>query len=234
MASRKEQKEKLRAERERKAAEAAAAERRRRLLGYAAAGALAAAAVVAIVVVVLVSGGEGGGSNEGESRSAEPGSGDFVKASIPARQTESLDEAAKAANCKFKEFPDYGSQHVAGRVEYKTNPPTSGNHFEIPAEDGAYFSAPEMEPLVHSLEHGRVVLWFQPDAPPEQKGQMKALFDEDTYHMLLSPNARNMKAQVAASSWTRSITCPSVNDKTWDALRAFRDSYRDQAPEQVP
>ena len=27
---------------------------------------------------------------------------------------------------------------------------------------------------------------------------------------------------------------PTVNDKTWDALRLFRDRYRDQAPEKVP
>ncbi len=79
-----------------------------------------------------------------------------------------------------------------GHVEYKTNPPTSGNHFEIPSEDGAYFESPPMEHLVHSLEHGRVILWFQPNAAAQLKGQMKALFDEDDYHMLLAPNTRKM------------------------------------------
>jgi len=86
---------------------------------------------------------------------------------------------------------------------------------------------------VHALEHGRVILWFQPNGAPQLKGQMKALFDEDNYHMLLAPNDRKMPSQVAASSWTRSITCPKVTDKTWDALRLFRDRYRDQGPEQV-
>jgi hypothetical protein len=123
---------------------------------------------------------------------------------------------------------------VGGPVEYKTNPPTSGNHFEIPAADGAYNQAPDIEPLVHSLEHGRVIVWYQPDAAPQLRGQLKALFDEDNFHVILAPNSRNMPSQVAASSWTRSITCERVNENTWDALRLFRDRYRDQAPEQVP
>ena len=235
MASRKEQKEALREERERRAQEAQAAEKRRKLMGYGAAGLLGLVAIITLVVLITTSGGDGGGGSSGEeSRAAEPNSGGFAKASIPRQTATTLDEAAKAAGCRVQRFPDAGANHVAGRVEYKTNPPTSGDHFELPAEDGAYANAPEMEPLVHSLEHGRVVLWFQPRAAAQLKGQMKALFDEDNYHVVLAPNARNMKPAVAASAWTRSITCPEANDKVWDALRLFRDNFRDQGPEQVP
>ena len=235
MASRKDQKEALRAERERKAQEAAAAERRKRTIGFGVAGVLVAAAIVAIAVVILSGGGDdGGGDSGGENRAAEPDSGDFVKASIPKAQATNLDQAAAAAKCTVKTFSAEGRNHVSGHVDYKTNPPTSGNHFEIPSEDGAYFESPPMEHLVHALEHGRVILWFQPDAPAQLKGQMKALFDEDDFHMLLTPNTRKMPSEVAASAWTRSITCDKVNDKTWDALRLFRDRYRDQGPEQVP
>ena len=230
MSSRKEQKEALRAERERKAEEAAAAERRKRMVGFGVAGALVLAAVVAIVVVIASSG--GGGDNM-KSAAAEPDSASFPKASIPPAKATNLEAAAKAADCKVQQFPSEGRNHVGGHVNYKTNPPTSGNHNEFPAADGAYTKAPEMENLVHSLEHGRIILWFQPNASAQIKGQMKALFDEDSFHMLLSPDTRDLKAQVAASAWTRSITCTKVNDNTWDALRLFRDRYRDQGPEQV-
>lgn len=231
MSSRKEQKEALRLERERKAQESAAAERRKRMVGFGAAGVLVAAAVAALAVVLLSSGGGDGGE---KGRAAEPDSADFQKASIPAAKATNLEEAAAAAKCKVQTTEAEGRNHVSGRVEYKTNPPTSGNHNEFAAEDGAYVQGPEIEQLVHSLEHGRVVLWFRPEAAPQLKGQMKALFDEDTYHMILAPNDRKMPSQVAASSWTRSITCPEVTPQTWDALRLFRDRYRDQAPEQVP
>ena len=233
MASRKEQKERLRAERERKAQEAAAAERRKRIVGFGAAGLLVVVAVIAIVAVVLAGGGDdGGGSHSGEARGAEP-TDDFPKGSIPKAKPSTLDAAAKAAKCKVNTFPSEGSNHVSGKVDYKTNPPTSGNHFEVPGADGAYNQAPDVEPLVHSMEHGRVIFWFKPGAPAQLQGQMKALFDEDNFHMLLSPDTRDLKAQVAASAWTRSITCAKVNNNTWDALRLFRDRYRDQGPEQV-
>ena len=231
MSSRKEQKEALRAERERKANEAAAAERRRRMVGFAAAGALVLAAVVAIVVVIAAGG--GGSEGGGDGKAAEPNSGDFPKGSIPKQAATNLEAAAAAAKCKVAKFPAEGQSHVSGHVDYKTKPPTSGNHNEIPAADGAYTKAPEMENLVHELEHGRIILWFQPNAAPQLQGQMKALFDEDSFHMVLSPEMRKMPSQVAASAWTRSITCPKVTPQTWDALRLFRDRYRDQGPEQV-
>jgi hypothetical protein len=230
MASRKEQKEALRAERERKELEAAAAERKRRMIGYGAGGGLVLAAVVAVVVVILASGGGGGGS----SKAAEPAQADqFQKASIPAAKATTLEAAAKAAKCEVKQWPSEGRNHTNGPYKYKTNPPTSGNHFEIPAADGAYTQAPNIGALVHELEHGRIVLWYRPDATPQLKGQLKALFDEDSFHMVLTPDETKMPYEVAASAWTRSITCPTVNDNTWDALRLFRDRYRDQGPEKV-
>jgi hypothetical protein len=231
MSSRKEQKEKLRAEREAREAEAAAAERRRKLVGYGAAGALVLVAVVAIVVIIAAS----GGSSSGSGKKAEPtqNAAAFEKASIPAKKATTLEQAASAANCTVKQFPSEGRDHTNGPYKYKTNPPTSGNHFEIPAADGAYTQAPDIGQLVHELEHGRIILWFNPSAPPEVKGQLKALFDEDPFHMVLTPNTTKMPYEVAASAWTRSITCKTVNDSTWDALRLFRDRYRDLGPEKV-
>jgi hypothetical protein len=197
---------------------------------------LVLAAIVAIVAVVVLS---GGGSDKGsgaESRAAEPAADKFVNAPIPPPKATNLDEAAKAANCDVQTHESEGRNHVSGKVEYKTNPPSSGDHFEFPAEDGVYGTdgAPTIESLVHSLEHGRVIFWYRPDASPELKGQLKSLYDEDNYHVIVAPNSRDLPTPIAASAWTRTMTCPEVNDKTWDALRQFRDRYRDQAPERVP
>src|SRR4029450_6731061 len=45
---------------------------------------------------------------------------------------------AKAAGCTFSQFKSEGRNHTAGKVTYKTNPPTSGNHNPTPAQDGFY------------------------------------------------------------------------------------------------
>jgi hypothetical protein len=232
MASRKEQKEQLRAERERKEREAAAAAKRRRLMGYAAGGGLVLVAVIAVVAIILASG--GGDSGGDSSNAAEPvANNDFPKGTIPKARATTLEDAAKKADCSVKQFPSEGRQHTNGPYKYKTNPPTSGNHFEIPAADGPYLKAPNIGTLVHELEHGRVIIWYTPKASPQLIGQAKALFDEDSFHMVLTPNTTGMPYEIAESAWTRSITCKTVNNDTWDALRLFRDRYRDQGPEKV-
>lgn len=229
MSSRKEQKEALRAERIAREQQAAAAERRKRLVGYAAAGVLAVAAVVAIVVVIASSGGGGGGGTEPVADS-----GEFPAGSVPPVEIADLEEAAKAADCEVSEDPEEGNTHVETPVEYEGNPPTSGDHNPIPTEDGAYTEAPAIENLVHAHEHGRIVIQYAPDAPDEVKGNLKALFDEDPYHMIITPNSTDMPFEVAATTWTRTLGCPEANDQVYDAIRAFREEYRDQGPEFVP
>jgi hypothetical protein len=54
------------------------------------------------------------------------------------------------------------------------------------------------------------------------------------YHMLMFENTTNMPYAVAATAWTHSLTCPTMNDKVFDALRAFRAQYIDKGPEKVP
>ena len=56
----------------------------------------------------------------------------------------------------------------------------------------------------------------------------------DGYHMLMFENTTGMKPAVAATAWTHSVTCPEMNDKVFDALRAFRARYIDKGPETVP
>ena len=52
--------------------------------------------------------------------------------------------------------------------------------------------------------------------------------------MLLFQNTTNMPYQVAATAWTHSLTCPTMNDRVFDAIRTFRATYIDKGPEKVP
>jgi len=237
MSSRQEEKERRKAERlERERAEAAAAKRKR--LVATVAGGLAAAAAIAVLVFVVIGGGD---DNDPDGPSTAISGG----APIPAQQISDLDDAAKAAGCAVREFPDEGAEHTEGArkpSDYKTNPPTSGNHNITPAQDGLYTagSEPAIENWVHTLEHGRILLQYKPGTPKLVVDQLQTLFNEpvkggpDGYHMVLMRNNTLMKYQVAAVAWRKYVVCNQVNDKTWDALRAFRDMHVDTAPEQVP
>lgn len=230
MASRKEQKEKLRQERlERERAAAAAAASRRRL-GYVVAGVLVAAVVVAIAAIALAGGGDsGGGSSSG---------GSWPSGSIPGQKIKDMDAAVKAAGCTYKTAKIEGQQHTGSpktRVQYKTAPPTSGNHYQVPAHDAANLTTPyPYEGLVHALEHGRVIYWFKPNAPATVRGDLKALYDEQKELVILTPNERPMPYEVAASSWGQLLGCKTYNNRVPDALRAFRDAYRLKGPEYFP
>ena len=221
MSSRQEEKEQRKRERlEREAAEQKAA-KRKRLLQIIGGVVVGAAVVVGVVLAVAGSGGEDG------------------------RDTKDLTAAAREAGCTVKTFPEEGNAHVTKMLtpaDYKTNPPTSGDHNVTPAPDGVYApgNEPEIVNWVHTLEHGRILLMYKPKTPSAQIAQLQNLFNEPVldsgngYHSVLMQNNTNMPFAVAAVAWRHYVGCPEFTPKSIDALRAFREAYVDTAPEQVP
>jgi hypothetical protein len=145
-----------------------------------------------------------------------------------------LRAAAAAAGCTLAHFPTEGREHTSGQVTYRTNPPTSGAHNPAPAPDRAYTVAPPKENYVHSLEHGRIELQYRPDSPPAVRTALRRVYDEFTHHLLLFPNNTGMAYEVAATAWKHRLGCTHFNPRVPEALRRFRDAYRDRGPEQVP
>jgi hypothetical protein len=234
---RREQKERLRREREERERQARAAAQRKKLVGYAAGGLLALAAVV--VVILAATGGKGGGS-DAQAAEVFPDGG-----SVPEQKVFDVAPAARAAGCTLRDVKATSREHttsLSDHVKYSTNPPTSGRHYQIPAQDGIYGDPPQDEELVHGMEHGRVIFWVKPSLPEDQRANIRALVDDDPYQMFLVPRAK-MPYAVAATAWDadpapngtgKMMTCTEVNDQTYDALAAFRDEHRSQGPEPVP
>jgi Protein of unknown function (DUF3105) len=239
MSHRRDQKESLRRERERREAEAKAAEQRKRLFGIVGAVAIA---IVAVVIVVVVAG--GGGEDPASAGNNFPEGG-----SIPKQKEFDLQKAAAAAGCELKSNPStsrevnhYTDPNQPGN--YKQNPPNSGRHYQIPAEDGLYNGPPPKDTaLVHSEEHGRVIIWVKPSLPVDQREQIRALFDETEGFQTIVVRRPNMPYAVAATAWGRDPTpdgtgytlgCPQWQDGIIDALRTFLDEHRSDGPEDIP
>jgi Protein of unknown function (DUF3105) len=239
MSSRKEQKEALRREREAREAEARAAQQRKRLVGVGGAVLIAAIAVVLIVVVAAGGGGDDGGVQ---------GDGDTFPSggSVAEQKVFDVEEAASAAGCELQSNRSPSRDHVGDpnqKLNYKQNPPTSGRHYQVPADDGLYNGQPPTDTaLVHSLEHGRVIIWAKPDLPREARETIRAIWDNDQFQLIVVRRA-NMPFAVAATSWNaapeplgtgRLLGCPQWNDDVPDALRAFMDEHRSNGPEPIP
>jgi hypothetical protein len=236
MASRQQEKEARRQARlEQEAAERRASSRQKRLQ-MVLAGVIAVGVIVA--AVVLIAGGGGGKHTSAGDEGAQQASASGVK--LPAQQTSDISAAVKASGCTLTHPPDEGRGHenkTFTAADYKTNPPTSGAHFPEWAQDGVYTPAntPPLGQLVHTLEHGRIDVQYKPGTSPQVVKQLEAFVAENQgYHMVMFQNPTGMKAQVAATAWTQSLTCNSVTPKMWDALRTFRDRYLDKGPEKIP
>ncbi|MGI8462532.1 MAG: DUF3105 domain-containing protein [Solirubrobacterales bacterium] len=248
MADRKEERERLRAERLAAESRVSGDDRKRLLLGYFVAG-LLGALVLAGIVVAIIAGGDAS-SEEAEANEAagfDPNTGFRVPPAIelderegtapPPVEQADLELAAEAAGCELMlDLEDEGSTHIepdAKTPDYKTSPPNSGDHSPENLADGAYLEYPEPINSTHSLEHGRTEIHYSPDLPEDEQLALKGLFDEDQQGMLMFPNP-DMDYEVAVSAWTNLLACDTYDPEVLDAIRAFRDTFRGQGPESVP
>jgi hypothetical protein len=230
MSSRQEEKERRR--QERLAAEQAAKRGQdvRKRAGIAL-GALVAVAVAVFAVITVASGDD----------DINPGAG--TGATIPGVRITDLTEAARAAGCRVREeLPEEGRDHLApdARVRYRTNPPTSGDHVLVAAQDGIYApgNPPDLKESVHALEHGRINIQYRRGTPAQVVNQLETMFNEEVqgvagYRSLLFENQSGMRDAVAATAWQWMITCPTMNDRVFDAIRAFREERQGKGPEIV-
>ena len=239
MADRQEQKAQRKAAREQAAHEEAARAKRARMLQFGVGGLLVVAILVGLVVLTTT-GDDGGGDGPLEA------DGEAVAdVQLPPQRYEELDAALEASGCVLEEAEDQGGEHVTENIPvdyYNTNPPTSGNHNPIPAEDGVYpaGSAPPVENWVHTLEHGRIIFQYQPGTEQGQIDTLRALTQEPVlgapggYHTAVMQNNTDMPYAFAALNWTRVLGCEDLSPASIDAMRLFREEFTDDAPERVP
>jgi hypothetical protein len=195
-------------------------------------GVMAAGIVAAVVIGILAIGGD-----RDERRGT---AGRTATAPIPAQKVTDLDRAVAASGCELTHPPGEGRGHEDREftaADYRSNPPSSGAHFPVAAQDGVYPAGeePPLGMLVHSLEHGRINVQYAPGTAARLVEQLETFVGENGgYHMLLYRNPTGMAAQVAATAWEHVLTCKETGPAMWDALRTFRDSYVDKAPERIP
>lgn len=233
------ERERLREERVAAEQEAGKSDRNRLLIGYAVVSTIVLA--IAVGIFLLVSGGDdggggvsGGGSgdahintdqNYGNTNGVAPDEREGTPP--PAAKLTSLEQAADKAGCELQlELKDEGKTHLprnAQAPDYKTEPPSSGDHVEPPYQqaDGAYSEPPDQVDVVHSLEHGRLAIQYSPDLPEEDQLELKGLYETMYGASLLFPN-EEMPYEVAAVTWTNIIGCDEYEGAaTLDAIRAF-------------
>lgn len=128
----------------------------------------------------------------------------------------------------------------AAHEPYNSDPPTSGPHDAKPASAGFYDTTLADETLVHNLEHGYVVIWYNctqlDDAGCQTlKTQIKNVMDRakpvtlaGTAKKLIAVTRPNMDTLIALTSWGRIDKLTSFNDAE---IGEFINDFRNKSPE---
>ncbi len=128
-------------------------------------------------------------------------------------------------------LPDQGAEHTDGLVDYGTTFPTSGAMSPSPIPAGYYPSRVPSESLVHSLEHGHIVIYF--DQPGE--AAMTAMQGWTQQYQggldgVIAVRVRGMGPGIALTAWTKLLILPSFDEAT---TFAFIDAFRGRGPERA-
>jgi uncharacterized protein DUF3105 len=150
-------------------------------------------------------------------------------------------EEGVAGPCVRQDFPVQGNKHVeelGDDFEYNSTPPTSGNHYPVPAIWNLYDQpVPEIR-LVHNLEHGGIVVQYGDEVPPSTVQEIVDWYAQDPNGMIVAPLPEDAPARLAnkitLTAWTHLATCTAFHE---DSFTDFRDDYRGpdgDAPEKYP
>jgi hypothetical protein len=137
-------------------------------------------------------------------------------------------------------YPDNGRSHipVGQSPTYNSVPATSGPHWDqqgvAPAAWGVY-SSPLPEPAaVHNLEHGGIVIWYQPaKVNAADRATLEAYVREQTasaqFKFIVSPySGKDFGHPIAVVAWRWLLYLDSAN---LDAIRGFTQAHYGKAPE---
>lgn len=155
----------------------------------------------------------------------------YLGAGRDAAAFEELVAQGRAALGKVERMPNDGRGHVrdGAILGYRADPPTSGRHSRKWVDPGVYRRRQTPERLVHSIEHGMVVIYYEtPDeAAMETLETWAGLFGGMWSGVVLVPKA-GLGSEIVLTAWRRRLRMP-----TFDAAGAasFIDAYRGRGPE---
>lgn len=118
-------------------------------------------------------------------------------------------------------------------IEYATVPPTGGKHYGTTVSAGFYSESRPLGALVHSLEHGAVVVYYDSDRLTETaEDDLRAYARSQTSHwqsFIAVPNPKDDPASpYVLTAWEKRLTMDEYEEET---VRAFVAEYIGRGPE---
>lgn len=135
---------------------------------------------------------------------------------------------------------DDGGNHIQEGVAggpYHSIPATSGRHWSSatsPAPWGTYTTAQPQERMLHNMEHGGFIIWYEPSRLDTAGVAALTSFVQqqittERFKVILTPwGGADFGHAVAVTSWNWLLYLETANI---DSIRAFLDAHYGNAPE---
>lgn len=130
-----------------------------------------------------------------------------------------------------------GRTHIATGTQggpYSSTPAASGPHWDMPANWGTYQTPQVQEQVIHNLEHGGIVIWYQAgqvtaDQIAALEAYTRSWNGTERYKVIVSPwSGSDFGHPIAVVAWTWLLYLDEVDP---DLMDQFIDQHYGQAPE---
>jgi Protein of unknown function (DUF3105) len=155
----------------------------------------------------------------------------------PRASSESTGPAVSTTDQDIESFPfDPGGDHVplGTPIVYPTDPPVSGPHYEEFVAEGGFYTYTVPPPyLVHSLEHGGVVIYYNDQVTPDQLSHLRDLANQHLgrYAQVVVVPRSDATYPIILTAWTHWLRLTSYDASRIDG---FMTLFLDQGPEHAP
>ena len=134
---------------------------------------------------------------------------------------------------EIETFPDEGNLHVAQDtpITYNTDPPTSGTHYPGAAEGGFYDTPIPAGNLVHTMEHGGIIIYYNPATVTlQQQAEIEAFLQPaiGDFSTVVAVPRNDLQFDIILTAWRTWLRLP---DYDMDRIRDFTDVYIGHGPE---
>jgi hypothetical protein len=142
-----------------------------------------------------------------------------------------LASAGKAISSKIETFPSQGQRHLIRGAPYNYPHvfPTSGPHDPVWVEPGFYTSRQRPTKLVHALEHGNIVIYYDEpgDEVMRKLKSWASLYPGQWDGLVVTPKP-GIGQKVALTAWTKLLRLEKFDASS---AAAFIDMFRGRGPE---
>src|SRR3989338_5078555 len=132
-----------------------------------------------------------------------------------------------------EKIADLGAQHVKegeSHPAYNSNPPTSGPHWVGVAGPGIKSKPVADELVLHSMEHGAVVVWYREGLDQSEIDRIKEAFSASSGKKIMLAR-KDLDVPVALTSWGYLLKLQTIDEAK---IKEFIETNNDRAPEKAP